>query len=401
MQEFFSTLFLNSVTMSLVTLIYAAILPVLSKRYAAKWCYIGWIIIAVGWVFPLGPQFDFLLKPMQFSDIPLTSVHTIISANPTMPVQDVINTPASILLWWIFLVIWVLGSISIAAYHIWRYRYFLKLVSRWSIPIAHFKCLKILDGLKLEMNIKKNVELRECQIITSPMLVGFFRPVILLPSEQFSDDELSMILKHELVHLKRHDLWYKALILMATVLHWFNPIVYLMSRSVAAQCEISCDAIVIQGADLQRRKQYAEAIINVVKNGAKLQTAFSTNFYGGRNMKSRILSIMDTKQKKTGIIILCMTMLGVLMTGAAMAAATDSQESIRPEVVVASLNSNKDTDNEVTQLLKLLRRPYDDKTNAINSQGPTRPEVVAASPNSDNNSDNAVTHLLELLKQSR
>lgn len=96
MQEFFSTLFLNSVTMSLVTLIYAAILPVLSKRYAAKWCYIDWIIIAVGWVFPLGPQFDFLLKRMQFSDIPLTSVHTIISATP-MPVQDVINTPASIL----------------------------------------------------------------------------------------------------------------------------------------------------------------------------------------------------------------------------------------------------------------------------------------------------------------
>lgn len=77
------------------------------------------------------------------------------------------------------------------------------------------------------------------------MLVGFFHPAILLPPVKFAGDELSLILKHELIHFKRHDLWYKALILEATALHWFNPVVYLMAKAAAVQCEISCDALVL------------------------------------------------------------------------------------------------------------------------------------------------------------
>ena len=211
-------------------------------------------------------------------------------------------------------------------YHaLWHGR-FMKMVGRWSEPVTDLVSLGIFDSLKLEMGIKAQVGLSVCQSITSPMLVGFFHPTILLPPVKIAGDELSLILKHELIHFKRHDLWYKALILTATAIHWFNPVVYLMAKAAAVQCEISCDALVLQGADFQQRKQYGETIIGVVRNGAKLQTALSTNFYGGKKgMKTRISSIMDTKRKKAGVAIFCMALVGIIMTGATLAAAADKE----------------------------------------------------------------------------
>jgi hypothetical protein len=154
------------------------------------------------------------------------------------------------------------------------------------------------------------------------MLVGVFRPVILLPPVNTADDELAFILRHELIHFKRHDLWYKALILAAAALHWFNPVVYLMAGAAALQCEISCDALVLQGADFEKRRQYGETIIGVVRNGVKFRTALSTHFYGGKKgMKSRISSIMDTNRKRTGIAVLCIVLAVIMATGVPLAAA--------------------------------------------------------------------------------
>jgi hypothetical protein len=171
------------------------------------------------------------------------------------------------------------------------------------------------------MGIKARILLNVCQSVTSPMLVGFFRPVVLLPPVKIVGDEMYSVLKHELIHFQRRDLWGKALILAAAVLHWFNPAVYLMVRSAAAQCEISCDERTLQGADFYGRKQYGETIIGVARNGARLRTALSTNFYGGKKgMKDRIFAIMDTKRKKVGVAIFCMVLAGVITIGTAVVA---------------------------------------------------------------------------------
>jgi photosystem II stability/assembly factor-like uncharacterized protein len=118
------------------------------------------------------------------------------------------------------------------------------------------------------------------------MTIGFVCPVVLLPAMDFSADELSFILKHELVHCKRKDLWCKGLVLIATAMHWFNPVVYLMA--IAVQCEVSCDVAVVQNASVDVRQRYSETIIGVIENQSRIQTALSTSFYGGKgSMKTR------------------------------------------------------------------------------------------------------------------
>ena len=163
------------------------------------------------------------------------------------------------------------------------------------------------------------------------MMIGFVRPRILLPRTDFAQDELRFILEHELVHYKRKDLYYKGLVLLATAIHWFNPVVYLMARVIGAQCESSCDAQVVGGADADTRQSYSETIIGVVKHQSKLKTALSTNFYGGKmGMKNRIFSIMDTDRKKAGVAVFCAALIFTLGTGALFATNSGAQSAQTP-----------------------------------------------------------------------
>ena len=291
-------------------------MPVISRRYTPKWRYLIWLMIAVFWIlpFPFLPRINLSFIPVQVQDISLSPVQPIINAFPSISDKmDIVNTSSTISIWLVLTFIWVLGVISIIVFHTLRHRCFMKLVRRWSNPITD---LELLNNLKSELRIKTQVELSVCQSITSHMLVGYFRPTIILPPINLDGNELSLILKHELIHLKRHDLWFKLLILTATTLHWFNPAVYLMAKATALQCEISCDARVLQSANFQQRRQYGEMIIGVVRNGAKLHTALSTNFYGGkRGMEKRIASILDTKQKKAGFAVLCLVMIAIVTFG--------------------------------------------------------------------------------------
>jgi len=148
--------------------------------------------------------------------------------------------------------------------------------------------------------------LKTCPVIASPMVIGFFRPIILLQSTEIAIDDLTFILRHELIHVKRNDLWYKMLVLLVTAVHWFNPVVYIIGKAIAVQCEISCDELLVQKTSLEHRIKYSETLIEAARNGTKFQSGLSTAFYtGGKVIKTRISNIMDTTKKKTGITILC------------------------------------------------------------------------------------------------
>ncbi|MEL7655200.1 MAG: M56 family metallopeptidase, partial [Bacillota bacterium] len=115
--------------------------------------------------------------------------------------------------------------------------------------------------------------------------------------------DLEFILKHELVHYKRCDLWLKLLLISANALHWFNPIVYRMVREANKDIEISCDEEVLKGADLLFRKRYSERILDLMQGNNYQDAPVSTSFHGGKGMlKSRIQNIFDERVKKKGVL---------------------------------------------------------------------------------------------------
>ncbi|WP_127170079.1 M56 family metallopeptidase [Xanthomonas sp. BRIP62415] len=93
-------------------------------------------------------------------------------------------------------------------------------------------------------------DIRLSQQIASPQLIGPWRPVLLLPAArlpQMADDDLDMALTHELIHLRRRDLWWGLLPSLAQHLFFFHPLVHLAAREYATAREAACDAAVVAG----------------------------------------------------------------------------------------------------------------------------------------------------------
>lgn len=361
MQDFLFTLATCSLAMSMIALIFIALTPVLSKKYAAKWRYYTWLIIILGLIIPFRPQFGTAFIEVKAPPVPSaitqpepsttnTDIVSVTDAVINYSPQEAANT-FNINWYQIIGIIWFAGVVGTIIYHIFRHLHFMKIVNRWSEDIKNLQLLNNLHKMQIDMGISSQIKLKLCPCITSPLLVGFNKSVILLPTVDYETNELTLILKHELIHFKRKDLWYKALVLMATALHWFNPVIYIIAKAIEVQCEISCDEAVMLNTDIQTRRFYSETIICTMRKQNMFQTALSTNFYGGKKgMKNRIFSIMDTRKKKTGITILCLVLFATLTTGAVFAADNkNNATTVLPGVMIlqsADIKSAEDGDIE-------------------------------------------------------
>jgi len=324
MQKFMITLLACSVTMSALALLYMANAPLLSKRYTERSRYYAWLIIVIGLIIPFRPQISNAIVSI---NIPSETTASVIQAGN----ETHIAVAYRIAWWHMAATVWLAGVLVSLAYHPIKHYRFVKMTRRWSCNIADEQTLALFASLKEEMGITRRIGLFMCQCVDSPMMIGSARPQIFLPTAELTRDELRFILKHELVHYKRKDLLYKYLVLAATAMHWFNPVVYLMAKTIDLLSELSCDAEVIRSADSYTRQRYSETIIGVVKFQSKLRTALSTNFYGGKkDMKNRISSIMDASRKKTGIVITGFLLLLTIGIGTAFT------ESLKPGANTAS-----------------------------------------------------------------
>ena len=330
MQEFMITLLTCSAAMSILALMYMAVTPILAKRYSVKGRYYAWLIIVGGLIIPFRPHFSNAFVKVDVPSGTATPIIQIGNGTPvTIPAENAVFSSAALSIsWWqIATAVWLGGMIIYLTYHAVKHYRFTKMTGRWSEKIIEERTLVLLQNLKTEMDISKQINLYSCSSVGTPMMIGFVTPRILLPKTNIVQDELRFILKHELFHYKQKDLWYKCLILAATAVHWFNPIVYLMARAINVQCELSCDAEIVKSADADTRQYYSETIIGIVRYQSKLKTALSTNFYGGKKgMKKRISSIMDMSRKKTGVAIICGVLLVTLGTGFAFAANVNASQ---------------------------------------------------------------------------
>ena len=336
MRDFTIMLLICSLTMSALGAAYMMAQPFLAKRYSAKGLYYAWLIMIIGLIIPFRPRFDHPFVKV----IPTDAAMPIIqvgngapfvpsAANPLPPAAP---TLISWTWWQIAAAVWLVGAVAFLIYHMVKHYRFVKITGRWSERVTDEETAALFRSVMAEMGITKEIGLYQCASVGTPLLIGFTQPRILLPDIAFANEDLRLILTHELIHYRRKDLWYKSLVMLATAIHWFNPLMYLIARAINVQCEISCDSAVVNRTDAGARQQYSEAIIGVVRYQSKLKTALSTNFYGGmKGMKKRIFSIMDTRNKKAGAAILCCVLMLTLGTGAALAAYAETK--VPPELI--------------------------------------------------------------------
>jgi bla regulator protein blaR1 len=106
----------------------------------------------------------------------------------------------------------------------------------------------LLADLASRLEVSSLVRLAESAVVKTPMVIGYFKPVILIPVGMLSGlttAQIETIFLHELAHIKRHDFIVNIIQSCIEVLFFFNPFVWIISGLVRKEREFCCDDTVI------------------------------------------------------------------------------------------------------------------------------------------------------------
>lgn len=310
----------------------------INRTFVAKWKYWLWLALAVRLLIPLNT--DFSAAParveVEIPDRPIAVSQNggrpagaqvpgaeRVPAEPPLPAKQGVTTLQLMTL------LWLAGTSAVFLWQGTAYLVFRRRLFRWGRPAEPGSVLlKTKSRVEAEMGIPREIRTLVSRDVQSPMMLGFFSPVLVLPRREYSEEELGFILRHELTHCKRRDIWYKALMLLCGAVHWFNPAVWMMVRCAERDLEISCDAAVMRGADGETRRRYGEAILANVRREPLAGTALSTHFYGGkRTVKERFASILSTRKRRVGAAVFAAVLLCALLVGGLVACGSRPEES--------------------------------------------------------------------------
>ena len=199
--------------------------------------------------------------------------------------------------------------------------------------------LEEFNKLLEENHVKSRMTLSVNNMIRSPMMMGLFNPCIILSTTQMTVLEFRHTISHELVHYRRRDILYKWLIQIAVCIHWFNPLLYMMERSINRACELSCDEAVIWDLDKEGRYAYGDTLLRAAGRNVKCKLPVSPIAFSDSKieLKERLDAIMNFKKisKVTYItmislaiiLFVCSSYVGVYAVTKQNAAATDTFET--------------------------------------------------------------------------
>jgi beta-lactamase regulating signal transducer with metallopeptidase domain/HEAT repeat protein len=123
---------------------------------------------------------------------------------------------------------------------------------------------QLLAELAARLGVKRAVRLLESARMQVPAVVGWLRPVIIMPlslQTGLPQHELELLLAHELAHVRRHDYFINLLQTVVETTLFYHPAIWWMSRQIREERENCCDDIAV--ALTNDRRAYADALLNL------------------------------------------------------------------------------------------------------------------------------------------
>lgn len=320
-----------SLTTSVVIMVLIVLGSLINKRYVAKLKYGLWIVLSLRLLVPFNYKLpdvplqitiptevgsvemsDFFETNPTFSEVqpiePQIAVSLPAEPQTVAPLSPIVYTQreseASLTLLQALSYLWAAVASSLFIWHLTGYYCFRRRIKKWGKVAKDTLLAEQLHQLCLELGVRRQIPILISKKADSPMIMGFWRPILVLPEEEHTREESYYILKHELIHYKRRDILVKFMLLLARDIHWFNPIVYLMHREAVVDMEIACDEAVVRGGSFAQREAYSETLMSALHRqqhkGPLLSTQFSC---GKRVMKKRFRNILTKVKKKNGVIL--------------------------------------------------------------------------------------------------
>lgn len=154
--------------------------------------------------------------------------------------------------------------------------------------------------------------------IDTPMVFGLFKAKIYLPIS-LQEEDLTYIIAHEEVHIRRRDYFIKMIAYVICLIHWFNPLVWLAYKMLGNDMEKACDEEVLRTLGEEQKKEYAYALIHFISGEqAKKKIFVAPIRFDEGNIKARIQNIMKYQytlpRVGTVVVVLCVVLSGLFLT---------------------------------------------------------------------------------------
>lgn len=316
--EWFQTFLVLSVAGSFLAGILLALKKWTGKQFSPAWQYVLWVGVLLVMVVPVSVKVPALVQPMQekqvVQTVPLPAEQTV--TEQPVPV-DTVEAPAGEILpfteetalppvpWWdVLAVLWVLGALGSLGYRLTGYFRFGRYIRRTGKPME-------LAGVPKRLRVCKT------SAAVSPMVMGMIRPVLILPETALTESRLPYVLRHELVHYRRGDIFWRWLAVLATSIHWFNPMVYVAAAQMQEACEISCDWCVVRSMEQAKRDDYMRVILELLAEAMAKKQILTTQMASEKKQLQRRFT-MIRNQKPVGMKKLLLSVcVGTALLGAA------------------------------------------------------------------------------------
>ena len=233
-----------------------------------------------------------------------------------------------------------------------------------------------LETARRRTGCDREAELYRCSGIHTPMLMGFRRPVILLPAD-VPAGSLEAALAHELTHLKHRDTWYMLLMTLARCVHWFNPLVWLMVRTARRDMELCCDYDLLNGQGEEARRAYGRAILDQMAGRDRGFSGITTGFSGSKKeVFARFRAMMDTARNRKGRVVLVLAGAAVFLSGSLVACQTAEPGESEVFTVQYAWVESVDRDNRSVTYIPMTLEQWEDRESFWAQMGGLERETV-------------------------
>ena len=178
-----------------------------------------------------------------------------------------------------------------------NYRY-VQFIRRNGLQKMELSWRIFLKKIATRMNIKNQVQIWVSEFVTSPVTIGFLKPMILVPIAAINNlttQQLEAVLLHELSHIRRADFIVNLIINFIQTVLYFNPFVKAFVRTVEREREKSCDEMVIQFQ--YDPHNYASALLLLEKVNCLSRSLVVTAAGRKSDLRNRVEYIFGIKNK--------------------------------------------------------------------------------------------------------
>lgn len=237
---------------------------------------------------------------------------------PPLVVIPIPNGLAPLLLW-----IWLAGAGAVALWHL--------------ISHLRFRRRLLQDARPVEDKAVWNLWAEECHLAllrrylpllvspaaTSPLTIGLFGRTMctVLPERDYTLDQYRLIFRHELRHVQRQDIATKCFYLLCKSLCWFNPLMWVAIRKASADLELSCDEMVVYGAEDNTRREYASLLLESAGDARGLTTCLSAS---ASSLRRRLKGVVAPAERTSGTVVLGLIMAALVLCSGLVGVSTAS-----------------------------------------------------------------------------